>query len=76
MLDGPMISLEDGVLLSPKVTDLRTESVRLASGSVIPATHYNISGSFHADVWYDATRTWAGMALTVVDGSQVRYERL
>jgi hypothetical protein len=76
MLDGPMISLEDGVLLSPKVTDLQTESIRVASGSVIAATHYNLSGSFHVDLWYDDSRTWAGMAMTVVDGSEVRYERL
>jgi hypothetical protein len=76
MLDGPMISLEDGVLLSPKVTDLQSEGVRLASGSMIAATHYNLSGSFHVDVWYDETRTWASMAMTVADGSEVRYERL
>jgi hypothetical protein len=75
MLDGPMISLEDGVLLSPKVADLRTESVRLASGQMIAADHYNLSGAFAVDLWYDQQRTWAGMAMTVVDGSEVRYER-
>jgi hypothetical protein len=76
MLDGPMISLEDGVLLSPKVADLRTESVRLASGQMIVADHYNLSGAFAVDLWYDEQRTWAGMAMTVVDGSEVHYERL
>jgi hypothetical protein len=76
MLDGPMISLEDGVLLSPKVADLRMESVRLASGQMIAADHYNLSGAFAVDLWYDQQRTWAGMAMTVVDGSEVHYERL
>jgi len=76
MLDGPMISLEDGVLLSPKVADLRMESVRLASGLMIAADHYNLSGAFDVDLWYDEQRTWAGMAMTVVDGSEVHYERL
>jgi hypothetical protein len=76
MLDGPMISLEDGVLLKPKVSDLRTDSVRLASGGMIAATHYNLSGAFDADVWYDDSRAWVSMALTVADGSEVRYERL
>ncbi len=76
MLDGPMISLEDGVLLSPKVADLRMESVRLASGQMIAADHYNLSGAFDVDLWYDEQRTWAGMAMTVVDGSEVHYERL
>jgi hypothetical protein len=76
MLDGPMISLEDGVLLSPKVADLRMDSIRLASGRLIAADHYNLSGAFDVDLWYDETQTWAGMALTVVDGSEIRYERL
>jgi hypothetical protein len=76
MLNGPMISLEDGVLSSPKVAELRTDSVRLASGREIAANHYNLSGPVDADVWYDETETWAAMTLTVVDGSEVRYERL
>ncbi len=76
MLDGPMISLEDGVLLAPKVTNLGSEQIRLASGTAISATHYNLSGAFNVDLWYDATNTWAGMAMTVRDGTQVRYERL
>jgi Domain of unknown function (DUF6134) len=76
MLDGPMISLEDGVLLAPKVADLRIESIRLASGRMIAADHYNLSGAFAVDLWYDETATWAGMALTVGDGSEVHYERL
>jgi hypothetical protein len=76
MLDGPMISLEDGVLLTPKVADLRMDRIRLASGRMIAADHYNLSGTFNVDLWYDETQTWAGMVLTVVDGSEIRYERL
>ncbi len=76
MLNGPMISLEDGVLSTPKVADLRADRVRLASGRVIPATHYSLSGKVDADIWYDDSETWASMVLTVVDGSEVRYERL
>ncbi|HTC10731.1 MAG TPA: DUF6134 family protein [Acetobacteraceae bacterium] len=76
MLDGRMISLEDGVLLAPKVAALRTESIRVASGNVIPANHYALSGPFSLDLWYDDAEAWAGMAMTVADGSEVRYERL
>jgi hypothetical protein len=76
MLDGPMISLEDGVLLSPRIADLRTDNVRLASGSVIPAAHYNLSGAFAVDLWYDNSQAWVSMALTVADGSEVHYEKL
>jgi hypothetical protein len=76
MLSVPMISMEDGVLLRPKVAERRTEPVLLASGSKIPAEHYNISGQFSADVWYDQTDAWASLALTIADGSEIRYERL
>lgn len=76
MLDGPMISLEDGVLLRPKVAMRSAETVRLASGGTIPADHYNLSGAFNVDVWYDQTDTWAGLAFDVADGSNIRYERL
>lgn len=76
MLDGPMISLEDGTLLHPDVAVRPPESIRLACGTTIPAEHYSLSGPFDADVWYDQTSTWAGLAFPVPDGSHVRYERL
>ncbi len=76
MLDGPMISLEDGVLLRPKVAVRGAEAVRTAYGATIPAEHYNLSGAFAVDLWYDQTSTWAGLAFDVADGSSVHYERL
>jgi hypothetical protein len=76
MLEGPMISLEDGVLLRPEVARRGVETIPLASGARIAAEHYNLSGAFDIDVWYDRTDTWAGLAFTVADGSTVHYERL
>jgi hypothetical protein len=76
MLDGPMISMEDGVLLAPKVALRQTEAIRLASGATVAAEHYNLSGSLDVDVWYDRTDTWVGLAFTVADGSNIHYERL
>jgi len=76
MLNGPMISLEDGVLLRPKVAERRPEAIPLASGGTIPADHYNLSGAFNVDVWYDRTDAWASLAVAVADGSEVHYERL
>jgi Family of unknown function (DUF6134) len=76
MLEGAMISLEDGVLLRPKVTLRRAETVKLASGNTTAADHYNLSGAFNVDVWYDAADTWASLAFSVADGSTVHYERL
>ena len=76
MLNGPMISLENGELLRPKVAADKTEPVPLATGGTIPADRYNISGPFNVDVWYDRTDTWASLALDISDGSEVHYERL
>ncbi len=76
MLDGPMISFEDGVLLRPKVTDLGSQPVPLADGATVAASHYNLSGSFNVDVFYDRTSTWAGLSFTVADGSTIQYQRL
>jgi hypothetical protein len=76
MLNGPMISLENGELLRPKVAADKTEAVPLATGGTIPADRYNISGPFNVDVWYDRTGTWASLALDISDGSEVHYERL
>lgn len=76
MLNGPMISLEDGVLLRPEVAESQTEAIPLASGATIPADHYRLSGAFNVDVWYDRTDTWAALAFDVADGSEVHYQRL
>ena len=76
MLDGPMISMEDGVLLHPKRTDRDIEPVKLANGAAIPARRTDLAGDFSAIVWYDAEGHWASLGVTVADGSDIRYERL
>jgi hypothetical protein len=54
----------------------QADSVPLASGRTIPARHYNLSGPFKVDLWYDQADTWASLGLPAADGSYVRYERL
>jgi hypothetical protein len=76
LLDGPMISLEDGVLLHPNVVQEAAESIPLASGGTVRAKRYKLSGSFKINLWYDETNTWASLGLSVKDGSYVHYERL
>lgn len=76
LLDGPMISLEDGVLLRPRVVEEHADNIKLASGGTIPADHYNLSGAFRVDLWYDRSDTWASLGLPAADGSYVHYERL
>jgi hypothetical protein len=76
LLDGPMISMEDGVLALPKVTPLGPQKTRLASGATITTSGYNVKDSFDVDVCYDQGNTWASLTLTAVDGSEILYERL
>jgi hypothetical protein len=76
MLEKPMVSVEDGVLLRPTVEALPPETIALASGRSIAAKHYNLSGPFKVDLWYDESDLWAGMAVAIKDGSIIRYERL
>jgi len=76
MLDGPMISLEDGVLLRPTVSPAQPQTVKLASGAMVQADRYQLRGAFAVDVWYEPSGTWASLAFTVADGSTVQYERL
>ena len=76
MLDGPMISLEDGVLLRPKEQPRGMEGVRVASGAVIRANRTALTGPINVDVWYDEANMWASLGLTAMDGSDIRYERL
>jgi hypothetical protein len=75
-LARPMISLEDGVLLRPKVAEQKAETIPTASGPPAVADHYVLSGAFSLELWYDRTDTWASLAYTAADGSTVHYERL
>ena len=76
MMDGPMIDAESGELQHPMIALFRAQTIRLASGEEIAADHYNLSGDVKADVWYDRSDTWAGLAFDLVDGSRLHYERL
>jgi hypothetical protein len=76
MLDGPMISLEDGVLLRPWVTQGAREAIPLAAGGTVTARRYSLTGPFAVDVWYDGADGWAGLAFDGPDGLRVHYERL
>jgi hypothetical protein len=75
-LAGPMISMEDGVLLRPRVAEQKPETIPTASGGPTVAEHYKLSGSFNVELWYDRTDTWASLAYSAPDGSTVHYERL
>lgn len=76
MLDGPMIGVQDGMLVRPKVTEKPVEPVRLASGAEKEARCYSLTGDLDLDLWYAAGRDWMSMRFSVADGSVITYERL
>jgi hypothetical protein len=75
-LEVPMIGMDDGLLQRPRVAFRETENIPLAAGGTVAANHYNLSGAFSADVWYDRSNAWAGFAFPIADTSIIHYERL
>jgi hypothetical protein len=76
MLDGPMIGVQDGMLVHPRVTEKPIEPIRLASGAETEARCYSLTGDLDLDLWYAANRDWMSMRFSVADGSVIMYERL
>jgi len=76
MLLGPMIGVQDGMLVHPRVTEKPVEPIRLASGAETAARCYSLTGDLDLDLWYDAEGSWMSMRFTVGDGSVITYERL
>src|SRR5277367_6525793 len=76
MLQGPMIGIQDGMLVHPRVTEKAIEPVRLASGAEEAARGYSLTGDLDLDLWYAPDRSWMSMRFSVVDGSVITYERL
>ena len=74
-LDGPMINPQGGKLLRPIVSPGKEESVALASGRIVPARRYNLTGDAKLDLWYDHSDTWTATRFVAEDGSEILYER-
>ncbi|HEX3673839.1 MAG TPA: DUF6134 family protein [Rhizomicrobium sp.] len=75
-LAGPMVNPENGLLLTPRISDKGMSSVALASGASIPARQYDWRGKDDLDLWYDEKNVWAGLTAVAGDGSKLVYERL
>jgi len=75
MLGGPLINTQDGRLMRPHIAALGPDTIPTASGTVLRASHYRMSGDVRLDTWYDASPNWAGLSFTATDGSTVRYAR-
>jgi hypothetical protein len=75
-LSGPMINPENGLLLTPRITDKGMCKVALANGASIPARQYDWHDKTEMGLWYDEKDAWARLTATANDGSQLVYERL
>jgi Family of unknown function (DUF6134) len=75
-LQGPMINPENGMLLRPAVGDLGSDTVALASGKEVPATHYSWQGEDKIDLWYDAQNGWTALRALTRSGEILTYEKL
>lgn len=64
----------DGNIMSIRVADLGTETVKTKRGNV-SAHHYRLSGGLARDLWYDDEGNLAQVAFKADDGSTVMYVR-
>jgi hypothetical protein len=76
MVRGPMIGVQDGMLVRPIVSPQPEEPVRLATGDDIRARRYTLSGDLDLELWYDPSDTAAELRSPAADGWFITYERL
>ena len=74
-LDGPLINVQDGRLMHPKVAIGGSDMIPTATGTQIRANHIVLTGDVQLDMWYDAKPSWAGLSFKAKDFSTIRYER-
>lgn len=76
VLTGPLFNPQEGTPMRLTATRKGAESVRLASGTAVPATRWAIRGEAEIDDWYDASGVWAALRGKLKDGSVMEYRRL
>ncbi|MDR3535289.1 MAG: DUF6134 family protein [Acetobacteraceae bacterium] len=76
MLHVPLVGIQDATLLHPEVTRRGQDTIRTGSGAPLRVDLWQLSGDLDLTLLYDMDGHWAGMRLTVADGSAVTYERL
>jgi hypothetical protein len=73
-LNGPWINTQDGRLMRPKVAVQGIEPIPTASGGIIRARRYTLTGDVQLDMFYDDQLGWAGLSF-MKGGAPIRYER-
>jgi hypothetical protein len=75
-MTAPLFNPQDGKPMKLTVKPLGAESVALANGSKVPATHYSLTGEATLDDWYDADGVWTALRALGTDGSVIEYRRV
>jgi hypothetical protein len=73
-LDAPMISIQDGELLTFRV-DPRGPSTITAHGRELVADHYTLEGKSSLELWYDRQRVWSKLRTVSWEGSRIEYRQ-
>jgi hypothetical protein len=74
-VEAPMINPQNGELLSFAVAPGGNEMVMLASGAVVRAQRFALTGPSVLDLWYEPDGTWAALRAVARDGSVITYQR-
>lgn len=74
--ERPLFNLGDGTAIGAKARALGEETVTLANGQTVAASHYALAGKVNLDDWYDRENTWTALKTLGRDGSRIEYRRL
>ena len=74
-MSAGLFNPQDGKMLPESASLKGTDTVKLADGSQVRATHYAMTGKAPIDDWYDMQGTWTALKAQVKDGSTLQYVR-
>jgi hypothetical protein len=72
----PLFNPEDGTDIGSRVETRGPDTVSLADGRTVPASHFSLVGKTNLDDWYDDQSAWVALRTLGRDGSSIEYRRL
>jgi len=73
-LDAPMISIQDGELLTFRIDPLGRSTIT-ARGRPVEADHFALEGKASLELWYDRQRVWSKLRTVSWEGSRIEYRQ-
>jgi hypothetical protein len=74
-MERKLFNPQDGLPIDSTIVSRGDESVALADGRTVRATHYSLVGKVALDDWYDGDHMWTALRSTGTDGSTIEYRR-